>query len=159
MDRSDCKASCGADPKAVSSTRGEVAPESRASRGGDKLGRHRAPREAGITVNALLPGGATLTGMIPDTFPANTRGTLLDPEIMAPPLPRRINAMVGDAGELRTKAHARGSLALSRYSGRPPMLPLTATGLLGAPALDALIYRRITPRLGRDTATRHTRPQ
>ena len=43
-------------------------------------------RGTGVTVNALLPGGATLTGMIPDTFPANARGTLLDPEIMVPPL-------------------------------------------------------------------------
>ena len=43
-------------------------------------------RGTGVTVNALLPGGATLTGMIPDTFPANARGTLLDTEIMVPPL-------------------------------------------------------------------------
>jgi NAD(P)-dependent dehydrogenase (short-subunit alcohol dehydrogenase family) len=43
-------------------------------------------RGTGVTVNALLPGGATLTGMIPDAFPANARGTLLDPEIMVPPL-------------------------------------------------------------------------
>ncbi len=40
----------------------------------------------GVTVNALLPGGATLTGMIPGTFPANARGTPLDPGIMVPPL-------------------------------------------------------------------------
>ncbi len=31
-----------------------------------------------ITVNALLPGGATLTGMIPDAFPESARGRLLD---------------------------------------------------------------------------------
>ncbi len=40
----------------------------------------------GVTVNALLPGGATLTGMIPDTFPVNARSTLLDPRVMVPPL-------------------------------------------------------------------------
>jgi len=40
----------------------------------------------GITVNALLPGGATLTGMIPQSFPDRLRGTLLDPAIMVPPL-------------------------------------------------------------------------
>ena len=40
----------------------------------------------GVTVNALLPGGATLTGMIPDALPANARSTLLDPAIMVPPL-------------------------------------------------------------------------
>ncbi len=43
-------------------------------------------RGTAVTVNTLLPGGATLTGMIPDTFPANARGTLLDPGIMVPPL-------------------------------------------------------------------------
>jgi NAD(P)-dependent dehydrogenase (short-subunit alcohol dehydrogenase family) len=40
----------------------------------------------GVTVNALLPGGATLTGMIPPGFPDHLRSTLLDPAIMIPPL-------------------------------------------------------------------------
>ncbi len=40
----------------------------------------------GVTVNALVPGGATLTGMIPDSFPDHLRGTLLPPEIIVPPL-------------------------------------------------------------------------
>jgi NAD(P)-dependent dehydrogenase (short-subunit alcohol dehydrogenase family) len=40
----------------------------------------------GITVNALLPGGATLTGMIPESYPAALRKNLLDPAIMVPPL-------------------------------------------------------------------------
>jgi len=40
----------------------------------------------GITVNALLPGGATLTGMIPDTVSEAARSRLLDPSIMVPPL-------------------------------------------------------------------------
>jgi NAD(P)-dependent dehydrogenase (short-subunit alcohol dehydrogenase family) len=40
----------------------------------------------GVTVNALLPGGPTLTGMIPDAFPQNLRGALLDPAIMVQPL-------------------------------------------------------------------------
>ena len=39
-----------------------------------------------VTVNALLPGGATLTGMIPAGFPDHLRSTLLDPAIMVPPL-------------------------------------------------------------------------
>ena len=41
---------------------------------------------SGVTVNALLPGGATLTGMIPAGFPAERRAELLDPAIMVPPL-------------------------------------------------------------------------
>ncbi len=40
----------------------------------------------GVTVNALLPGGATLTGMIPDAVSNDVRSTLLDPAIIVPPL-------------------------------------------------------------------------
>ena len=40
----------------------------------------------GVTVNALLPGGATLTGMMPDTVPDEVRSNLLHPSIMVPPL-------------------------------------------------------------------------
>jgi NAD(P)-dependent dehydrogenase (short-subunit alcohol dehydrogenase family) len=40
----------------------------------------------GVTVNALLPGGATLTGMIPPSVPERVRATLLAPDIVVPPL-------------------------------------------------------------------------
>ena len=40
----------------------------------------------GVTVNALLPGGATRTGMIPDGVPELVRSSLLDPAIIVPPL-------------------------------------------------------------------------
>ncbi|MGC8535925.1 MAG: SDR family NAD(P)-dependent oxidoreductase [Rhizomicrobium sp.] len=40
----------------------------------------------GVTVNALLPGGATRTGMIPPGVPASLAAKLLDPDIMVPPL-------------------------------------------------------------------------
>lgn len=40
----------------------------------------------GVTVNALLPGGATATGMIPDALPAGGRSGLLEPRIIVPPL-------------------------------------------------------------------------
>jgi NAD(P)-dependent dehydrogenase (short-subunit alcohol dehydrogenase family) len=39
-----------------------------------------------VTVNLLLPGGATDTGMIPDDTPAEARERLLDPAIMGPPI-------------------------------------------------------------------------
>jgi 3-oxoacyl-[acyl-carrier protein] reductase len=39
----------------------------------------------GVTLNMLLPGGATLTGMIPDSYPEDRRTTLLDPAIMGAP--------------------------------------------------------------------------
>ena len=40
----------------------------------------------GVTVNALLPGGATRTGMIPNEIDPGIRAKLIDPEIMVPPL-------------------------------------------------------------------------
>ncbi len=40
----------------------------------------------GVTVNALLPGGATDTGMVPQNIPAHLRANLLPPDIMIPPL-------------------------------------------------------------------------
>ncbi len=42
--------------------------------------------DTGVTVNALLPGGATLTGMIPAGVDDHIRAGLLPPEIMVPPL-------------------------------------------------------------------------
>ncbi len=39
----------------------------------------------GITLNVLLPGGATDTGMIPDSFPEARRSELIDPSVMGPP--------------------------------------------------------------------------
>jgi 3-oxoacyl-[acyl-carrier protein] reductase len=41
---------------------------------------------SGVTVNALLPGGATATGMIPASFAAADRAKLLQPDIIVPPL-------------------------------------------------------------------------
>ena len=39
-----------------------------------------------VTVNILLPGGATRTGMIPDGVSAEARAALLDPAVMGPPI-------------------------------------------------------------------------
>ena len=39
-----------------------------------------------VSVNLLAPGGATLTGMIPDDTPAEIRSRLLDPAVMGPPI-------------------------------------------------------------------------
>ena len=40
----------------------------------------------GVTVNALLPGGATRTGMIPEEADVTVRAGLLRPEVIVPPL-------------------------------------------------------------------------
>lgn len=39
----------------------------------------------GITLNVLLPGGATNTGMIPKSFPESRRKELINPAVMGPP--------------------------------------------------------------------------
>jgi NAD(P)-dependent dehydrogenase (short-subunit alcohol dehydrogenase family) len=41
---------------------------------------------SGVTVNALLPGGATDTGMVPQDIAPHLRQKLLHPDIMIPPL-------------------------------------------------------------------------
>jgi NAD(P)-dependent dehydrogenase (short-subunit alcohol dehydrogenase family) len=44
-------------------------------------------RGTGVTVNVLLPGGATVTGMIPEDAPVPSGGmTFLMPEVMGPPI-------------------------------------------------------------------------
>ena len=51
--------------------------------------RRSGPQEltgTGVTMNAILPGGATLTGMIPESYPEAARKLLLDPDIILPPL-------------------------------------------------------------------------
>ena len=39
-----------------------------------------------VTLNILLPGGPTDTGMIPPGVPGEVRATFLDPAIMGPPI-------------------------------------------------------------------------
>jgi gluconate 5-dehydrogenase len=56
--------------------------------GAEALSRIMAADLAGtpVTVNLLLPGGATATGMIPDDVPDEIRDRLLDPAVMGPPI-------------------------------------------------------------------------
>jgi NAD(P)-dependent dehydrogenase (short-subunit alcohol dehydrogenase family) len=69
-------------------TRGGFVPYGPAGAGVEALSRVMAADLAGttVTVNVLLPGGATATGMIPDEVPPETRAALLDPSIMGPPI-------------------------------------------------------------------------
>jgi NAD(P)-dependent dehydrogenase (short-subunit alcohol dehydrogenase family) len=50
----------------------------------------------GVTVNSLLPGGASDTGMVPESIAASERRRLLDPEIMVPPLLWLVSEEAGD---------------------------------------------------------------
>ena len=68
--------------------RGGFVPYGPAGAGVEALSRVMAADLEGtnVTVNLLLPGGATDTGMIPDDVPAEARAALLDPAVMGPPI-------------------------------------------------------------------------
>jgi NAD(P)-dependent dehydrogenase (short-subunit alcohol dehydrogenase family) len=59
-----------------------------AGAGVEALSRVMAADLAGssVTVNILLPGGGSRTGMIPDDAPAEVQAVLLDPAVMGPPI-------------------------------------------------------------------------
>jgi gluconate 5-dehydrogenase len=69
-------------------TRRGFVPYGPAGAGVEALARVMAADLAGspVTVNIMLPGGATATGMMPDELPEDIRARLLDPEIMGPPI-------------------------------------------------------------------------
>jgi NAD(P)-dependent dehydrogenase (short-subunit alcohol dehydrogenase family) len=69
-------------------TRAGFVPYGPAGAGVEALSRVMAADLAGtaVTVNLLLPGGATATGMIPDGVPEETRAAMLDPAVMGPPI-------------------------------------------------------------------------
>jgi NAD(P)-dependent dehydrogenase (short-subunit alcohol dehydrogenase family) len=69
-------------------TRGGFVPYGPAGAGVEALARVMAAdlAETPVTVNILLPGGATATGMVPNDIPAEMQARMLDPEIMGPPI-------------------------------------------------------------------------
>ena len=69
-------------------TRRGFVPYGPSGAGVEALSRVMAADLAGttVTVNILLPGGATATGMVPDDASPELRATLLDPAIMGPPI-------------------------------------------------------------------------
>jgi NAD(P)-dependent dehydrogenase (short-subunit alcohol dehydrogenase family) len=69
-------------------TRRGFVPYGPAGAGVEALSRVMAADLAGspVTVNLLLPGGGTRTGMVPDDAPEEARAALLDPAVMGPPI-------------------------------------------------------------------------
>jgi NAD(P)-dependent dehydrogenase (short-subunit alcohol dehydrogenase family) len=69
-------------------TRRGFVPYGPSGAGVEALSRVMAADLAGtsVTVNILLPGGATATGMVPDDASSEVMATLLDPAIMGPPI-------------------------------------------------------------------------
>jgi NAD(P)-dependent dehydrogenase (short-subunit alcohol dehydrogenase family) len=69
-------------------TRRGFVPYGPSGAGVEALSRVMAADLAGtsVTVNILLPGGATATGMVPEEASTEIRATLLDPAIMGPPI-------------------------------------------------------------------------
>jgi 3-oxoacyl-[acyl-carrier protein] reductase len=60
---------------------------------------------SGVTVNALLPGGATDTGMVPGGIAAHLRSQLLHPDIMIPPLLWLVSEAAGEVTGARIAAN------------------------------------------------------
>jgi gluconate 5-dehydrogenase len=69
-------------------TRAGFAPYGPSGAGVEALARVMAADLEGtaVTLNILLPGGPTETGMIPEDVPADLRAGLLDPAVMGPPI-------------------------------------------------------------------------
>jgi gluconate 5-dehydrogenase len=84
-------------------TRAGFVPYGPSRAGAESLSRIMAAdlRGTGITVNMLLPGGATRTGMIP---PGGDDLPLLDPAIMGPPIVWLASAEAGDVHDERIVA-------------------------------------------------------
>ena len=62
-----------------------------------------------VTVNILLPGGATRTGMIPYEVPAEARAALLDPAVMGPPIVWLASRRTPRRGSSRSGSRRRGA--------------------------------------------------
>ena len=60
---------------------------------------------SGVTVNTLLPGGATDTGMVPPDIPLHLREKLLHPDIMIPPLLWLVSEAAGEVTGSRFAAN------------------------------------------------------
>ena len=73
--------------------------------------------DTGITVNMLLPGGATLTGMIPADIDPERRRHLLDPAVMGPPICWLCSPDAAGLTDLRLVATEFESWLASRSSG------------------------------------------
>ena len=58
----------------------------------------------GVTVNALLPGGVTDTGMVPESARLELRARMLPPEIMVPPLLWLVSAAADETSGARFNA-------------------------------------------------------
>lgn len=86
-------------------TRAGFVPYGPSRAGAESLSRIMAAdlRDTGVTVNMLLPGGATRTGMVPDEHAASYRG-LLEPEIMGPPITWLASAEAADVHDERIVA-------------------------------------------------------
>ncbi len=69
----------------------------------------------GITVNEILPGGATATGMIPDGLSEELRSRLLNPEIIVPPTIFLASAAGSPAGDLRRQNGRLRTLTACRH--------------------------------------------
>jgi hypothetical protein len=85
-----------------------------------------------VTVNSLMSGGPTLTGMVPTSYPAELRAWLLSPEVMVPPIlwlaSERSDGVTGmrfNAAKWRTRLPRPWSSRQLVHSSRAPLVLTT----------------------------------
>ncbi len=127
-------------------TRAGFVPYGPSRAGAEALSRIMAAdlRGTPVTVNMLLPGGATRTGMVPDDDVAK-RPELLEPEIMGPPIAWLASAAAGGVHDERIVATEFDQWLSARQpanrQGRAST-PRSASGARPAPG-----YRKLGSRL------------
>jgi gluconate 5-dehydrogenase len=75
--------------------------------------------DTAVTVNMLLPGGPTATGMVPAEVPAEFRARLLDPAVMGPPIVWLASDEAEGVRNERIVARTFDDWLTSYRSGRP----------------------------------------
>jgi gluconate 5-dehydrogenase len=97
-------------------TRAGFVPYGPSRAGAESLSRIMAAdlRETPVTVNMLLPGGATRTGMVPDEHAAGLRN-LLEPEVMGPPIVWLASAAAAGVTDERIVATEFGQWLAGRH--------------------------------------------
>jgi NAD(P)-dependent dehydrogenase (short-subunit alcohol dehydrogenase family) len=77
-------------------------------------------RGTGITVNILLPGGATETGMLPPAHERPPQLAVIDPAVMGPPIVWLASSQARDVHDERIIATSFGAWLQSRDGAGPP---------------------------------------
>src|SRR4249919_2652814 len=80
----------------------------------------------GVTVNLLLPGGATATGMVPGEAPDEFKARLLEPSVMSAPIVWLASSAAAGVHDQRIIASEFDQWLTHRGCGPPGSTPVPA---------------------------------